>query len=486
MTTPTLSSKRMLLAFHLLLLVYPIIYFMQQNVSEFSAKTYVNTLNYVGKFGLLLIITYALSHLFHKKGLHIAYIILLSAGFCAVLTVTLCHFAPFVAIPCGLAVIGLSYILYFKNIIKPFALILGLMCLFSTGMYLYPLIFIHENKDAKHYPEMSYKPNIYFLVLESYHGNEALQRLFGFDNSLFLKYLVQNGFTVYQDIYATRPKTRTSLLTMLTLTNPSDIEKREHLLDPCLTGKEPCYVLEMLKSNGYQIKTKFPNNYLIKSHFDVPNPNRQFLCNTLFSNYYKKYFKTCMTTQKIKYNTVDDFNLDIINTINNLKTDDIPYMFITKIGGITEDDNTYKGGLTHLPNTYRHSNRIDALPQIKGNYLRELKKENIALTYIISAILKKDPDALIILFGDHGANHFEILKDSRMLQAYNMPLRDYILDLFNVIAAVRYPYGIKSVTRFQYLPELFPIIFDALDAPLDNVNILPVVYDYKNNPYYRN
>lgn len=486
MTTPTTSSKKFLLLFHLLLLIYPILFFMQQNIAEFSFKTYINTLTYILKFDILLFALYTLARLFNKKWLHILYIALLAGTLCVILTITLCLFRPIYSIPCTLGLVALSYILYYKNAIKPFAIILGLMCLFSTSMYLYPLIFINQNQTASQYPELSNKPNIYFLILESYQGNEALKRLYGFDNKLFLDYLVKNGFSVYQDMYATRPMTRTSLLSMFTISNTSDIHKKEHNLDPCLTGKSACLVLDILKKNGYTIKTKFANEFLIKDYFNAPNTKRQFLCNTLFSKYYTNYFKKCTKKQIIKYQTADDFNLDVIKTINSLKPEEAPYMFITKIGGITEDDDTYQGGLVHLPNIYRHTNKINLLPQIKGNYLRELKKENIALTYIIEAIIKKDPNALIVMFGDHGANHFDIFKDYKAMHKAGLPLRDYILDLFNVMVAIRYPLGIKSYQTWQYLPEMFPVIFDALGAPLDKVNILPVVYDYNNNPYYKN
>lgn len=483
---PTNTSKKMLLLFHLLLLIYPILYFMQQNVAEFSFKTYANTLSYIVKYDILLIVVYTLSQIFNKKWLHISYITLVSVAFAAILTTTLCCLTPISAIPYTLIVLSLSYILYYKNFIKPFVYMLGFMCLLSIGMYLYPLLFIHENKDPNQYPEMAYKPNIYMLILESYQGNEALKRLYGFDNHLFLKYLVQNGFMVYQDMYSTRPTTRTSLMTILTLKNLPDTKKKVHLLDGCLTGKKPCYVLDMLRQNGYDIKTKFPNTYLIKNYFDVPNMDKQFLCDTLFSKYYTTYFEKCITQQIIKYNTADDFNLDVIQTIKNLKAENSPYLFITKIGGITEDEETYQGGLAHLPNIYRHTNQINLLPQIKGNYIRELKKENIALTYIIQTIISKDPNAMIVMFGDHGANHFDIFKNYQAMYRAGLPLRDYILDLFNVLVAIRYPNDIKSAKKWQYLPEMFPVIFDALGTPLDKVNILPVVYDYNNNPYYRN
>ena len=486
MTKPYADTpKKGLFLFHLLLIVYPILYFMSRNVSEFSLLTYINTLLYALKYAFGLLIVYILAHLTKKKLFHILYIVLFSFCLYLVLMATLCAYAPLIAALCVCVILLISHLLARYRVIKPASLVLGLMCVFSLGLYLFPLLFIHQNKSADKYQELAYKPNIYFLILESYHGNEALKRLYKFDNALFLEYLIKNGFTVYSDIYATRPMTRTSLLSILDVNNPPDMDKKEHLLDPCLRGKIPCLVPDILKKNGYKIKTKFANDFLVKEELNPKNSKKIFLCNTLFSERYPLYFSKCKSLFANKYKTADDFNLDLMKTISELKTEDSPYLFITKIGGITENNFTYKGGLAHLPNVYRHTNKIELLPKLKGNYLRELKKENIALTYIIQTIIKKDPNALIILIGDHGGNHFEIFKNYQAMAAVKLPLKDYILDLFNVIAAVRYPYGIKTVKRFQYLPEIFPVIFDALGSPMDNINVLPVVYDYKNNPYYK-
>jgi len=487
MTEPN-SNKTInkgLLLFHLLLIVYPIFYFMSRNISEFSFNTYKTTLLYALKGTFWLILVYILAHYTQKKVFKTLYTGLLSVGLYLVLMATLCAYSPLLAALSTCVIIMLSHLLNRYHFIKEAALILGLMCVFSVAAYLFPLLFIHQNKTADKYQELAYKPNIYFLVLESYHGNEALKRLYNFDNALFLEYLIKNGFTVYSDIYATRPMTRTSLLSILDVNNPPDMDKKEHLLDPCLRGKIPCLVPDILKKNGYKIKTKFANNFLVKNEPNTEGSKKKFLCNTLFSERYPLYFQKCNTVKFTKYKTADDFNLDLIKTISDLKKEDTPYMFITKIGGVTEDDFTYQGGLAHLPNVYRHTNKIELLPKLKGNYLRELKKENIALTYIIQAIIKKDPNALIILIGDHGGNYFDIFKNYQAMADVKLPLKDYILDLFNVIAAVRYPYGIKTVKRFQYLPEIFPVIFDALGAPLDDLKVLPIVYDYKNNPYYK-
>jgi len=38
---------------------------------------------------------------------------------------------------------------------------------------------------------------------------------------------------------------------------------------------------------------------------------------------------------------------------------------------------------------------------------------------------------------------------------------------------------------WRHLSAMFPMIFDVLDAQLDNVNVHLIVYDYKGSPYYK-
>ena len=472
---PTFFSKKVLPIFHLLLLFYPLLYFMQQNVVEFSLNTYLNTFMYVVVYEVVLLILYILSQILCKKWLHGIYVTLLALGVCAVLSVTLCSNIPITGVFCTLTLLSVSYILYYKNFIKPVAVLLSLMCVFSFIRYTIAVSSVHEEDVLSEYPQMKTKPNIYFLILESYHGSQALEQLYGFDNSGFLNDLVQNNFTVYENIYATRPVTRLSLLSIFTLSNTTELYDREYLLDGCLSGKAHCKVLDILKANGYEIKNKFANNYLVHDYFDIPNKNK-FLCNTLFSKQYPQYFSKCFY-KDYQYKTVDDYNADLIKTLNNLDDKSAPYMFITKIGGITEDFKTYSGGVAHIPNHLRHTDKVELIQNFKAAYVEELKKENVALMQIISAITTKDPNAMIIMFGDHGAGYLDILKE----KSDEIPSETYLLDFFDVMAAVRFPKSTFITEKWQYLPQMFNVIFDALGVSMEKAEISPTFYDYKNN-----
>ena len=154
-----------------------------------------------------------------------------------------------------------------------------------------------------------------------------------------------------------------------------------------------------------------------------------------------------------------------------------PYMFITKIGGITEDFKTYSGGVAHIPNHLRHTDKVELIQNFKAAYVEELKKENVALMQIISAITTKDPNAMIIMFGDHGAGYLDILKE----KSGKIPSETYLLDFFDVMAAVRFPKSTFITEKWQYLPQMFNVIFDALGVSMEKAEIPPTFYDYKNN-----
>lgn len=475
MKKPFFDKK--LLMFHILVLLYPVFYFMQQNVAEFLPRTYGNTIFYLCVYALLISATYGIGVKFENNILKGLYLLLLAFGLWFVLICTLLMNEFVLAGAVVFTIIIFTYLIFYRHFIKQALAILSLMCLFSIGSYLYPIVCVSNAIVWSKYPNMPQKPNIYFVILESYQGNEALRELYGFDNSAFLSYLTQKGFTVYSDIYSTRAATRLSLLSIFDMVNHKDLYKQQHLLDGCFTGRVKCFVLDTLRKNGYRFKTVFATNYLIHGYFKHGDRNKCFMCDSLFRIFAQKHEK--------KYSTVTDFNNDIISAVNSLKKSDEPYMFITKVGGITENDYTYKGGVSHVPNGLRYTNKFEYIPALRAWYIDELKRENVELVRIIDAIEKKDPNALVIMFGDHGANFLDITKDMEALNANNIPIKNYVLDLFNVMVAIRWPKGVKGNYSWQFLPQLFPVVFDALGVPMNDVGISPVVYDHKNRAFVK-
>mgnify|MGYP007070275342 CR=1 FL=1 len=145
MGKPPFDKKLFML--HGLLLFYPVLYFMQQNVAEYSGATYGKTLLYVFFYALGLLPFYALSLKFSSKVLHGIYILLLSIGLCLVLGATLLY-ADIVLLGVVFVLICVSYLLHYVSQLKPALFILSLMSLFSIGLYLYPIFFVTAEKRA--------------------------------------------------------------------------------------------------------------------------------------------------------------------------------------------------------------------------------------------------------------------------------------------------------------------------------------------------
>jgi Sulfatase len=100
------------------------------------------------------------------------------------------------------------------------------------------------------------RPDIYYIMLEEYGGQAGLQKVFGFDNSSFLRALEQRGLYVAHQSTANYPRTSYSLASSL------NMEYLDFLTDKLgrdSTGAEPLSRLikynrvgEYLKSIGYQ------------------------------------------------------------------------------------------------------------------------------------------------------------------------------------------------------------------------------------------
>jgi hypothetical protein len=65
------------------------------------------------------------------------------------------------------------------------------------------------------HPPSSSMPDIYYVVLDRYGGQEALREFVGFDNSEFLEFLGQRGFVVTSDSRSNYPRTYLSLASSL-------------------------------------------------------------------------------------------------------------------------------------------------------------------------------------------------------------------------------------------------------------------------------
>ena len=185
-----------------------------------------------------------------------------------------------------------------------------------------------------------------------------------------------------------------------------------------------------------------------------------------------------------KYKLVDNYNKEILKDVDSLVLNQkTPLFYFTKIGGVTENDQTFTGGVAHIRNDLRNTGLFHLLPELKADYIKEVEKQNDFLRELIAKIQQKDPDALIILFGDHGPTFYDVAEKRDDLQKNGISYDDFLLDFFNVIAAIHYPKSINSSHRLYLTTEIFPMIFQALGANIEVPKFENMVYDNGNIGY---
>jgi hypothetical protein len=104
--------------------------------------------------------------------------------------------------------------------------------------------------------KVSSPPDIYYLILDRYAGQDTLNEFYGYDNSEFVEYLTSKGFFVADKSRANYPKTLHSLTSSLNMGFIDDLKvgldknsSDETVLHPLIQNHK---VLTYLKSNGYK------------------------------------------------------------------------------------------------------------------------------------------------------------------------------------------------------------------------------------------
>lgn len=116
-------------------------------------------------------------------------------------------------------------------------------------------VFIHT-KNRNELGDISHLPDIYYIILDRYDGQRALQEQLHFDNSKFLNFLKDKGFYVPKNSTTNYPKTFLSLASSLNMKYMDFLTKQteggassdESIVTPFLEDND---VMHLLKDNGY-------------------------------------------------------------------------------------------------------------------------------------------------------------------------------------------------------------------------------------------
>jgi glucan phosphoethanolaminetransferase (alkaline phosphatase superfamily) len=307
----------------------------------------------------------------------------------------------------------------------------------------------NESKPVSKTNNSKPKPNVYFIIFDSYPSNSALKKYYGWDDSGLINALRSLGFTVNENARSNYPSTNLSVPSILNMQYIHEDKEfikakdRELYLD---NKYKFSAVIERFKSEGYEVIFNGVPDFTSTDFTNL------FLGVSLGAVYSEIFF----TKHKD----------DTINRLNFLKQMEKPQKptfvyfhilcphspYIFKPDGSTV---TYLEYLLRLAKFSFNPSTFDRA------YLDQVKFIGTQIIQIASQLRAKDPDAIIIIMADHGL----LLPHSAK---YKKSIK--IDSSLGILYAIYTPPGIvipEKITPVNLFRYLFNNLFD------DKLEILP-------------
>lgn len=297
------------------------------------------------------------------------------------------------------------------------------------------------------------KPNIYFMVLESYHGADWLQSFCQLDNSAFVDDLTTMGFTVYSNAFANYYVTVQSLYSIFSMAHHYNLQDAgnmdAHGFRPLLSGGVYNPVLEILKNNGYRIEYLLADTYLYFPEMAQRHLDRMFIDKN--NPFYP--LATLVWPIKIEDRTVPNYREHLLEELFKHTENTTPrFVFM-------------KAGVRHIMT----SEWPPPVEKFKKFYTRLFEAENLFLQQFCSLILENDPDAVIILAADHGAFVYSYgwwdrtANPNTFIKEHNLDPEMVVRDNTDVFLAIKLPGQDTEPLPVRSLINLFPELFHHLN-----------------------
>ncbi len=304
------------------------------------------------------------------------------------------------------------------------------------------------------------KPNIYLFLLESYVDINTLKNTFKVDTQILERKLNDMNFIIYEDIYSNNNMTTSSLVTLVTMDFP-------HAPNKVLTGTVDNLLYAYLKKEGYITRylyrskiTKAETGILL----DIANPDIEndimYVFTTIsirLANFIYKYFNI---PSGLEYNFIEIIQSSIIDIASSNKPNFLHFKITDKL---------------HVnPNGIAKTFELEK-PRYNANFLDVNENE---LFPLLSFIENYDPNAVIILIGDHGFRYTLDTINPRTYSLKNTPEtiikehnlsftpQDIIDDNYSTFLAVKMPDYAKQDISFGYKishVNLFRHVFSAIN-----------------------
>lgn len=404
-----------------------------------------------------------------------------------------------IALAATLIVCVKKYSLKYINLILLATLaLIGILCAQITALDSSNQVTLAASGTVK----LKEKPNIFIFLIESFHGLDVQKDIYEIDQNKLDQFLTERDFTIYPEIFSNSFGTFYSTTDLFTMED----EKRFFPLISkfgvstaqlaLLGGDQNNRLFRNLKSNGYKTvfltgggRTDFirkQGKYLDEKDFvsKYDHMGAALLdCNKITRRVFTFLYPESVKALLKEPNVVESLHRVLENKA--LSNDGTP-LFVF-----------YYGGAVHSPHINYHFSQRNKWMDSKV-YQNSVTKATTQIQESVATILKYDPNALIILIGDHGAYRYRGLLEGypvdkqalvERMASENITLKEFSDDLFNVFLAIKMPPNIKKLPPTPHLSHvnLFKNVFNALnDSVAGDSFVLDTVSEFMGYNFIRN
>lgn len=301
-------------------------------------------------------------------------------------------------------------------------------------------------------------PNIYLLVYDAYVSNETMAE-YGINNAPQEEYLVEKGFKLYPHTYSVSQSTTSTMGRVLNVSS-ANVDLYE-----AVSGDSRVH--KILKTLGYKNYGLFRSDYFFKrfdSSYDYSTPEHlsKGQSKILISAILIGEFRFDLGMENFEPQSHEEY----VSTKQNIfKNNPVNPVFI----------------YSHSPIPAHSQNSGKCLPNETQLFKQRLDRANIEMMQDIDIITETDPDAIVIIAGDHGPYLTKNCYDTNHAYDISEISRLDIQDRFGTFLAIRWPTeAYEKYDDIVVLQDIFPSIFsylyqdeNILESRIDPLTLFP-------------
>ncbi|MBI2196496.1 sulfatase-like hydrolase/transferase [Candidatus Daviesbacteria bacterium] len=322
------------------------------------------------------------------------------------------------------------------------------------------------------------RPDIYYIVPDSYASNSTLKNYFDFDNSEFTDYLKSKGFYVAENSKANYPFTTPSLTSSLNMGYLDVVAEQMGVNSqdqtPLFRLTEDNQVVLYLKSLGYKYyhfgPRQLPTSLNKNADFNYTYANNQLAFSPLAGLLLEQTLFSYMVS------SVDCAYVNSVLCIGSLNNRRSHYNYI--LDQIVKVEDTagmdgpkfifYHNLLTHVPYVFTVNGKyvsraVEASRDWKENYINQLKFTNKILKQLIETILRDSKNPPIIVLQSDEGPYPERFRSGRDNFEWKEATKDELKEKFGILNAYYLPgvetkdlnAGISPVNTFRIILDKY-------------------------------